>query len=76
MKPAELFVRCVENESVEYIFGVPAEENVDIMDACLGCRSNSSPLDTSKERLLCRSPVDYSENMKLTRKLEKLISLL
>ena len=35
MKAAELFVRCLENEGVEYIFGVPGEENVDIMDALL-----------------------------------------
>ena len=32
MKAAELFVKCLENEGVEYIFGVPGEENVDIMD--------------------------------------------
>jgi acetolactate synthase-1/2/3 large subunit len=35
MKAAELFVKCLENEEVEYIFGVPGEENVDIMDALL-----------------------------------------
>ena len=35
MKTAELFVKCLENEGVEYIFGVPGEENVDIMDALL-----------------------------------------
>jgi acetolactate synthase-1/2/3 large subunit len=35
MKAAELFVKCLENEGVEYIFGVPGEENVDIMDALL-----------------------------------------
>ncbi|MGA7799214.1 MAG: acetolactate synthase large subunit [Gammaproteobacteria bacterium] len=33
MKAAELFVRCLENEGVEYIFGVPGEENLDVMDA-------------------------------------------
>lgn len=33
MKAAELFVRCLENEGVEYIFGVPGEENLDFMDA-------------------------------------------
>ncbi|VAW99140.1 hypothetical protein MNBD_GAMMA19-2360, partial [hydrothermal vent metagenome] len=26
MKAAELFVRCLENEGVEYIFGIPGEE--------------------------------------------------
>lgn len=35
MKAAELFVKCLENEEVEYIFGVPGEENLDIMDALL-----------------------------------------
>ena len=36
MKTAELFVRCLENEGVEYIFGIPGEENIDVMDALLG----------------------------------------
>jgi acetolactate synthase I/II/III large subunit len=35
MKAAELFVKCLENEGVEVVFGVPGEENVDIMDALL-----------------------------------------
>ena len=35
MKAAELFVRCLENEGVQYIFGIPGEENVDIMDVLL-----------------------------------------
>ena len=33
MKAAELLVRCLENEGVEYIFGIPGEENLDVMDA-------------------------------------------
>ncbi len=33
MKAAELLIRCLENEGVEYIFGVPGEENIDVMDA-------------------------------------------
>ncbi|MDC3418417.1 acetolactate synthase large subunit [Aquibacillus salsiterrae] len=33
MKVAELFIKCLEKEGVEYIFGVPGEENIDIMDA-------------------------------------------
>jgi acetolactate synthase-1/2/3 large subunit len=36
MKAAELLVRCLENEGVEHIFGIPGEENVDVMDALLG----------------------------------------
>ncbi len=35
MKAAEFFVRCLENEGVEYIFGIPGEENLDVMDALL-----------------------------------------
>jgi acetolactate synthase-1/2/3 large subunit len=30
---AALFVRCLENEGVAYIFGVPGEENLDFLDA-------------------------------------------
>lgn len=33
MKAAELFVKCLENEGVEYIFGVPGEENAHFMMA-------------------------------------------
>jgi acetolactate synthase-1/2/3 large subunit len=36
MKAAELLVRCLENEDVDYIFGIPGEENIDVMDALLG----------------------------------------
>ena len=32
---AQLLVKCLENEGVEYIFGVPGEENIDVMDALL-----------------------------------------
>ena len=35
MKAAELFVKCLENEGVEYIFGIPGEENLAVMDALL-----------------------------------------
>jgi acetolactate synthase I/II/III large subunit len=35
MKAAELMIKCLEREGVEYIFGVPGEENLDIMDALL-----------------------------------------
>src|SRR3989441_5210129 len=35
MNAAQLFVKCLENEGVEYIFGVPGEENIDVMDALL-----------------------------------------
>ena len=35
MTAAELFVRCLENEDVDYIFGIPGEENVHVMDILL-----------------------------------------
>ncbi len=35
MKAAELFVKCLENEGIEYVFGIPGEENLDLMDALL-----------------------------------------
>ncbi len=35
MNAAELFVRCLENEDVDYIFGIPGEENIDMMDVLL-----------------------------------------
>lgn len=36
MKAAELFVRCLEAEGVEYMFGVPGEENAEFMMALEG----------------------------------------
>jgi acetolactate synthase-1/2/3 large subunit len=38
MRAAELFVKCLENEGVECMYGVPGEENIDIMDALLDSR--------------------------------------
>ncbi|MGV6827133.1 MAG: acetolactate synthase large subunit [bacterium] len=37
MRSAELFLRCLENEGVEYIFGIPGEENLDVMDSMDCC---------------------------------------
>ncbi len=45
MKASDLFVRCLEAEGVERIFGVPGEENADVM---------ISLLDSSIEFVLCR----------------------
>jgi acetolactate synthase-1/2/3 large subunit len=39
LSAAELLVKCLENEGVDYIFGIPGEENIDVMDALL-----SSPI--------------------------------
>jgi len=35
VKAAELFVRSLENEGVEIIFGIPGEENIEVMDVLL-----------------------------------------
>ena len=35
MEASELTVKCLENENVDYIFGIPGEENLDLMDALL-----------------------------------------
>lgn len=35
MKAAELFVKCLENEGIDYVYGIPGEENLDVMDALL-----------------------------------------
>ena len=31
MKASDLFVRCLEEEQIEYVFGVPGEENADFL---------------------------------------------
>lgn len=33
MKGSDLFVKCLENEGVEYIFGIPGEETLDLIDS-------------------------------------------
>jgi len=89
MKAAELFVKCLENEGVEYIFGVPGKENVDILDALL-----NSPIRvvttrheqgaaftadvygrlTRKAGVCLLTPRPDATNLKLTKKLKDLVS--
>lgn len=38
MKASDLFLRCLEAEGIEYIFGVPGEENADIMMSLLNSK--------------------------------------
>ncbi len=33
MKASDLLVKALENEQVEYIFGIPGEENLDFLDS-------------------------------------------
>ena len=45
MKASDLFVKCLETEGVERIFGLPGEENADLMISLMG---------SSIEFVLCR----------------------
>jgi acetolactate synthase-1/2/3 large subunit len=33
MKASDLFVKCLEEEGVEYVFGIPGEENIDLLES-------------------------------------------
>lgn len=33
IKAADLVIQCLENEGVEYMFGIPGEENLDLLDS-------------------------------------------
>jgi len=33
MKASDLFIKCLENEGVTKIFGVPGEENLDLLES-------------------------------------------
>ena len=38
MKASDLFIKVLENEGVEYIFGIPGEENLDFLDSMKGSK--------------------------------------
>ncbi|MFT4708903.1 MAG: acetolactate synthase-1/2/3 large subunit [Bacteroidia bacterium] len=38
MKTSDLLVQCLENEGVEYIFGIPGEENLDFLESLRGSK--------------------------------------
>ena len=38
LKASDLFVKCLESEGVEYIFGIPGEENADMMMSLLSSK--------------------------------------
>src|SRR5438309_3733230 len=38
MKATELLVACLENEGVEFLFALPGEENLDVLDSLAGSR--------------------------------------
>ena len=37
---AQLLVRCLENEGVKYVFGIPGEENIHFIDALMSSSSS------------------------------------
>jgi acetolactate synthase-1/2/3 large subunit len=43
MKASDVIARCLENEGVRYVFGVPGEEILDIIDSLVDSRISSSP---------------------------------
>lgn len=38
MKASDLFIKALENEEVEYIFGIPGEENLDFLNSMKGSK--------------------------------------
>ncbi len=38
MKASDLLIKALENEGVEYIFGIPGEENLDMLDSMRGSK--------------------------------------
>ena len=49
-KGSDLLVAALENEGVEYIFGVLGEENLDVVEALTQLRISSCSRDTSSRR--------------------------
>ena len=43
MKASDLLVKCLENEGVRFIFGIPGEENIDILDSLLDSKIQFIP---------------------------------
>jgi len=41
-KGSDILVAALENEGVDRIFGVPGEENLDVVESCVTRRSSSS----------------------------------
>lgn len=48
MKASDLFIKALENEGVEYVFGIPGEENLDFLDSL--SRSNIRLILTRHEQ--------------------------
>ena len=61
-KASDLFVRCLEAEGVTHIFGVPGEENADVM---------ISLLESKIEFVLCRGPRRCGSRLRLRGNVRK-----
>jgi acetolactate synthase-1/2/3 large subunit len=44
LKASDLLVQCLENEGVEYVFGLPGEETLDVLDALHASRIKFIPV--------------------------------
>jgi len=51
MKAGELFIKCLENEGVKHIFGLPGEENIDMIVESLRMLTNPGILRVLKKNL-------------------------
>ena len=49
-KASDLFIECLEAEGVEYIFGVPGEENLDFLDSLSRVRQDQADPDAARAR--------------------------
>ena len=61
MKASDLFIRALENEGVEYIFGIPGEENLDLLESL---RKSTELLKKSMEKEIYRIPKKMCEFLK------------
>ena len=74
MNAAELFVRCLEAEGVEYVFGLPGEENAHFMLALEQSKqelrdAHQSELDAVTEKIgeYERAANDYRDELQSVR---------
>ena len=54
-KCSDLFIQCLEEEGVEYVFGVPGEENLDFLDSLSRSRKIKLVL-TRHEQIVAMHP--------------------
>lgn len=52
MKASDLLVKCFENEDVQYTFGIPDEENIDILDSLVGLKIQFITLHIQRGRCI------------------------